>query len=96
MIVPLLSGSGMRVKILEGMALNRVVISTSIGMEGIEATNKKEIVTADSPQEFVEMIDWVSKDLSKQEEIGNNARNFIVNYFDRETNTKKLINFLKS
>ena len=36
MIVPLLSAGGMRVKIIEGMALGRVIISTAIGAEGID------------------------------------------------------------
>ena len=80
MIVPLLSGSGMRVKILEGMALSRVVISTSIGMEGIEATDKKEILKADTPQEFIKKIDWIADDFFEQIEIGSNARNFIINH----------------
>jgi glycosyltransferase involved in cell wall biosynthesis len=56
MVVPLLSGSGMRVKIIEGMAMGKPVISTSIGAEGIEYTENKNMLIADTPGEFVEAI----------------------------------------
>jgi polysaccharide biosynthesis protein PslH len=42
-VVPLLSGSGIRVKILESMMLGKVVITTSLGLEGIPATKAKEV-----------------------------------------------------
>ena len=41
MIVPLLSGSGIRIKIIEGMALGKTIIATTIGAEGIEYENEK-------------------------------------------------------
>jgi len=96
MIVPLLSGSGMRVKILEGMALGRVVISTTIGMEGIEAKHREEIIKADSPEEFVEHINWILQNQDRQKDLGAKAKSFINAHFDRATNAKKLIDFLKN
>ena len=47
MLVPLLSGGGMRVKIIEGMALGKGILSTGIGAEGIEVTDGKDIVLRD-------------------------------------------------
>lgn len=58
MIVPLFSGSGMRVKIVEGMLMGKVVISTSIGKEGIEGEHKKELLVADTVQEFLAALDY--------------------------------------
>lgn len=51
-VVPLFSGSGMRVKILEAMALGRAVISTSIGLEGIEAQPGTDVLLADEADQF--------------------------------------------
>ncbi len=96
MIVPLLSGSGMRVKILEGMALNRVVISTTVGMEGIDAKDKTQILKADSPKEFADSMNWILQNKEEQRKIAFGARKFIANHFDRETNAKKLIEFLNA
>ncbi len=56
MIVPLLSGSGIRVKIIEGMALGKIVISTTLGAKGINCEHGKNILIADTPQEFYEAI----------------------------------------
>ncbi|MGI4741164.1 MAG: glycosyltransferase family 4 protein [Janthinobacterium lividum] len=47
MLVPLLSGGGMRVKIIEGMALGKAILSTGIGAEGIEVTDGQDIVVRD-------------------------------------------------
>lgn len=55
-IVPLLSGSGTRLKILEAMAFGNPVVSTSIGAEGIEYVNGKNIMIADSDIEFAKCI----------------------------------------
>lgn len=56
MLVPLLSGGGMRVKIIEGLAAKKCIISTTIGAEGIECIHGKDIVIADSPQEWIDAI----------------------------------------
>jgi len=56
MIVPLHSGSGIRIKIIEGMALGKAIISTTIGAEGIDYENGKNILIADTKDEFVTQI----------------------------------------
>ena len=54
MIVPLLSGSGIRIKIIEGMALGKTIITTSIGAEGLDINDGVNILIANTPQEFLE------------------------------------------
>jgi len=93
MIVPLLSGSGMRVKILEGMALKKVVISTAIGAEGIPALHEDSILIANSPVEFLECVKWLMDDPDRIERIGQNARAFITENFDESRNAQKLVEF---
>lgn len=56
MIVPLFSGSGIRVKIIEGMALGKTIVSTSLGAEGIPCKDGQNILIADSPELFAEKI----------------------------------------
>lgn len=93
MIVPLLSGSGMRVKILEGMALGKVVISTSIGAEGIDAKHKESILLADTPEEFLACVKWLMNNPERMNEVGKAARVFISEHFDEGRNAEKLIRF---
>ena len=96
MIVPLLSGSGMRVKILEGMALGKVVVSTAIGAEGIDALHKQSILIANSSAEFLECIKWLRDSPERIYEIGKSARVFIAEHFDEGNNATKLARFYES
>ncbi|HLF64510.1 MAG TPA: glycosyltransferase family 4 protein [Saprospiraceae bacterium] len=90
MVVPLFSGSGMRVKILEGMALGKVVISTSLGKEGIEARDKEEIIVADDATAFVHAIGYCLRQPDILEVIGENARAFVKRHFNNREITQRL------
>ncbi|MFH1319339.1 MAG: glycosyltransferase family 4 protein [Bacteroidota bacterium] len=96
MIVPLLSGGGMRVKIIEGMALGKIVISTSIGAEGIQCEHLKNILIADTPGEFLDMIGKCMENRSFCDEIGSNARLLIKEHYDNTEIAKKLVDFYKT
>ena len=52
MIVPLLSGSGMRIKIVEAMAASLPVVTTSVGVEGILAEHEKHVLVGNRPEEL--------------------------------------------
>ncbi|MFA4852842.1 MAG: glycosyltransferase family 4 protein, partial [Bacteroidales bacterium] len=84
MIVPLLSGSGMRVKIIEGMACGNTIISTSIGAEGIDYTNEKNILIANKPEEFVNQIRKCVEDPSFCQNIGHQAKNLIIEKYNND------------
>jgi polysaccharide biosynthesis protein PslH len=77
MIVPLFSGSGVRVKIIEAMALGKTVITTSVGAEGIMCEHKKNILIANTPDEFLEAIISCYSDPVMSAQIGVNARQYI-------------------
>lgn len=71
MIVPLLSGGGMRVKIVEGLTTGKVIISTSVGAEGIAYEKNKNIIIADTPEEFCNAI---ISCLNQPEKLSNMAK----------------------
>lgn len=52
-VVPLRIGSGTRLKILEAAAMGKAIVSTSIGAEGLEFVDGREIMLADTPEEFI-------------------------------------------
>jgi glycosyltransferase involved in cell wall biosynthesis len=56
MLVPLLSGGGMRVKVVEGMALGKAILSTGLGAEGIAARDGENILLRDSPTAWLEVL----------------------------------------
>ena len=96
MVVPLLSGSGMRLKIIEGMALGKTIISTSVGAEGIEYTRDKEIIIADTPQEFLSAIEKCMNDKKYFEEIGQNAQQLSHLKYDNFKLVGRLLDFYKT
>lgn len=96
MIVPLLSAGGMRVKIIEGMALGKVVISTSIGAEGINCKNRENILIANNKEEFKAQLNWIREDPSRLKILGENARRLVEGYYDNESIMKDLYGFYVS
>ena len=82
MVVPLLSGGGMRAKILEGMAVGKVVLSTRVGMEGIAAQHRRECLLADEPQEILAALRWCYAQGEGLAELGHRAAEFCVENYD--------------
>lgn len=93
MIVPLFSGSGIRIKIIEGMAAGKTIISTTLGAEGIHCTPGKNILIANAPCEFFDMISWCVTNPSKSETIGKNAKKLIESEYNQQLIVGKLIAF---
>ncbi len=82
MIVPLLSGGGMRVKIVEGMAMQKCIISTSLGAEGINYKNGVNILIANNREEFFKAIRRCIADEDYCKAVGLNARKLIEQQHD--------------
>lgn len=80
MLVPLLSGGGMRVKILEGLALGKVIVSTSIGVEGIPCEHKKNILIADDARSFADAINWALNHPQECKKISAEAKELAKNF----------------
>jgi len=84
MIVPLFSGSGVRVKIIEAMALGKTVISTTMGAEGIMCQHEKNILLADTPDQFLKAIISCFTIPGYARKIGDNASQYIKEYHTLE------------
>jgi len=81
-IVPLFSGSGVRIKIIESMALGKAVVSTRTGAEGIAYTDGENILIADTAMEFVSAISRLYKNPGEEIRVGQNARRFVETKYD--------------
>ena len=96
MIVPLLSSGGMRVKIVEGMSMQKCIISTSLGAEGINYENGIIIIIANNQEEFYEAIKLCIADEEYCKYVGLNARKLIEDQHDVNKVTKNLVAFYDS
>ena len=93
MIVPILSGSGMRIKIIEGMATGKAIVTTTIGTEGISTRHGENILVVDEPEHFAYEICKLLFNRDYYNRIGENARNFIAKEYDNKTITSSLADF---
>ncbi len=95
MIVPLFSGSGIRVKILEGMALGKCIISTDLGAQGIDAIDGEHIVKANSAEEFKSKIAYLVNNPSEILRIGNNAAKLACAQYDNHKIIARKLDFYR-
>jgi glycosyltransferase involved in cell wall biosynthesis len=90
MVVPLLSGSGMRVKILEAFARGIPVVSTTIGVEGIDAEPGRHLLVADRPADFAAAVLRLLEDPSEAAQLAGAARRLIEERYDWRTALREL------
>ncbi len=95
MIVPLLSGSGMRVKIIEAFFMGKAVVSTKLGATGTKSTNGLHLLLAESADDFIQKINLLIKDESFYNKITANAKSLAINNFDNTEIARKLNLFYK-
>jgi len=73
-IVPLKVGGGTRLKVLEGFAMGKAVVSTSLGCEGIECVNGQQILIADDPPKFANAVVTLLEQSNLRNKLGQNSR----------------------
>ena len=70
-VVPLLSGSGTRFKILEAWAAGRAVVSTTLGAEGLGARDGEHLLLADDPDDFADAVLRLWNDPALRKRLGD-------------------------
>lgn len=96
MLVPLLSGGGMRVKIIEGLSLGKTIITTKTGAEGVECENNTHCIFANTADEFLEAISRLMSDKQLYTKIGNNAKHLANEHYNNADICKRLSDFYKT
>lgn len=93
MIVPLFAGSGIRVKILEGMALGKTIVSTDLGAQGIACVDGEHLLIANTAAEFAEAIDKLVANPQLAEQLGSNARQLADTVYDNRKVIGRVLDF---
>ena len=92
-IVPLLSGSGIRIKIIESMAMGKAVITTRVGAEGILYDEDVNLVIAENKAKMVESIRRINENPQLAEEMGKAARRLVEETYDNRKIIARLLMF---
>ncbi|MDD1757916.1 MAG: glycosyltransferase [Methanotrichaceae archaeon] len=80
MVVPIRIGSGTRLKILDAMAMGKAIVSTSVGCEGLNVNDGKDILIADSPEDFAGKTIELLKNADKRVNLERNAIELAKSY----------------
>lgn len=94
-VIPLLAGSGMRIKIVENMALGLCQLSTRIGAEGISVEDGQNIHLADDPKEMADKAIALIEDETLRKKTGKAARKTAEKEYDNRKIGAKTLQFLR-
>lgn len=96
-IAPLFYGGGLRTKILEAAACGIPIVMSSLANNGFNFVNKKEVLIADSPSEYLNILnDIISlKSIDYLKELSTKAYQKIVSEFSEEVVKRKFLNYIQ-
>jgi len=95
LIVPLRSGGGIRVKILEAMAAGKVIIATGMAIKGIDARAGEHFMLVRKPADFVAATKWVLENKQAAEQMAERARALILEKYDMRIVAGRIIHKLE-
>lgn len=95
-VVPIISGGGTRLKILEAMALHTPVVTTRKGSEGLDVIHGSDILIANTPDEFAENIIKLLKESEMRQRLANNAYQLVRDKYDWSVAMPRFINLVES
>jgi len=90
MVIPVRAGGGMRVRILEAFARAMPVVTTTVGLEGIQAEPGKDVLVVDRPDEFADSVIQLLKDKAFQARLSTNGRHLVESKYDWQVTLKDL------
>ncbi|MBF0278741.1 MAG: glycosyltransferase [SAR324 cluster bacterium] len=94
-LVPIRYGSGTRLKVLEAMWQKIPVISTSLGVEGIEGESNRHFLVADDPKTFAEQLSCLNSPETR-ERLVENATNLLHQKYTLAANQKRFLEFISA
>lgn len=81
-LAPMLNGTGLQNKLLEAMSLELPCITSELANKSLQAENSKNILIARTKLEYIEHISQLLYNEDRAKNLGENARNFILNNYN--------------
>ena len=91
MVVPILSGSGMRIKIIEGMAYGKAIVATRMAAEGLRVKHGDNILIADDPKDFADCVSVLIEKRSFYDTIASHAQAHVQKNFENDVLIDRLL-----
>ena len=96
-VCPIRQGGGIKIKLLEAMAMGKAIVSTREGVDGIpEAVDENDMFIASSRYDLAEKTKLLLSDENLRKEMSGNARRLAEKYYSKLTFDERLNTILKS
>jgi glycosyltransferase involved in cell wall biosynthesis len=95
-LAPLRAGGGMRIKVLEAMALGKPVVATRLGAGGIDVRNDHDILLADDSDAFAEAVARLLREPETAARVGAAARASVAARYESDALARGLLAFYES
>ena len=89
-VVPMRYGGGVRLKVLEAMAMGRAVVATRMGLDGIDCVPGQHVVVADEAEPFAAEVVSLLSDPERRQKLGSEARRLVCESYDWRTLVPRL------
>lgn len=95
-VAPLVLGAGIKIKVLEAMAAGALVLTNNIGIEGIPATNMKDYINCETPEEYLDNILKISNGEIDTENIIISSKKNLESNFSLTSSLEKYRKYILS
>jgi glycosyltransferase involved in cell wall biosynthesis len=95
LLSPLVSGSGVRIKIIEAMAMGKVILATSVAAEGSGAEDGRDILIANDAEGYIRQIQRLKTETGLSARLSQNARAFALENFQNKTVIARLLDYYR-
>ncbi|MBW4360786.1 glycosyltransferase [Flavobacterium taihuense] len=89
-ICPMLSGTGLKIKVIEALSFGLPIVCNTRGVDGMSSKFNNGCLVTDNPQEFARSIELLLSDKKYYFEISNFGREYFIINNDKETCYKKI------
>ena len=90
MVAPIVSGAGTRLKVMEAFAAGVPLVSTTLGCEGIDAHDGREVLLADAPDGFAAAVERLVRNPVRAQALARNARRLVERRYGWEAIGQRL------
>lgn len=94
-IVPLRIGGGSRLKILEALSMEKAVVSTTLGAEGLAVVPGEHLIIADNPETFAQAVVSLLRDANARKQLGQAGRTLVTERYQWDRLAAKMSGFLE-
>lgn len=93
-LVPLLAGSGLKIKLVEAMSYGRACVSTSVGIQGLPEIKGKTVITADTIDDFATAIQTILTDSNKRQCMESQAYKYVSENLSPKSSYQPFVDYI--